>query len=248
MSLCGLCLATSAWADGPWTMSTGMDMSQGLYGGSSQTEMRIRFVALRYAQGDFSHKLTLPWLELTGPGAVASSGDGMIVVPGGNSATRSRVSGWGDTLWSSTWSAYTHGPHSLDVGVRLKWATCSVSQGLSTGKNDVAGQVSYYYGSGAMSAMISGGYKWMGRVDGQDYRDVAFAALGLTRRVGAGTSIGVVLDWRQSVVSGVAEQWELSAYAAHELDHHWGVQGWLYSGFSHASPDVGAGMAVSYRF
>lgn len=80
--------------------------------------------------GRWLTKITIPWLEISGPGAVAG-GDSEVIVTN-NLRKHSTESGFGHIASSITYTALqsTDQKFTLDVGANVKFATASVQKGL----------------------------------------------------------------------------------------------------------------------
>jgi hypothetical protein len=67
--------ASNAFADG-FSASVGGDYSRGDYGSSSSTNVFYMPFSAKYDTGAFSYSLTVPWISVTGDGAVVPGGFG----------------------------------------------------------------------------------------------------------------------------------------------------------------------------
>ena len=134
------------------------------------------------------------------------------------------------------------------MGGKVKLATADSARGLGTGKSDQSLQLDGYQILGQNTLMGTVGYKWMGKPDGSQFRDAPFASLGLSRQLSDTVSVGGILDWRRSVVASRSDQVEFTLYALRNVDKHWRLQAYLYGGSNSASPDVGGGASVNYRY
>ncbi len=231
-------------------LSSGLDYSSGSYGGASTTEISTAFVMGRYTAGPLSFKLTLPYLELKGPAIAMGGGDAMVIAPGSAATLRGRVAGQGDVVASLGYEAW-HDPEkdlALDVAARIKFPTADASKGLGTGERDLALQLNAYKGWGRATLLLGMGYRWMGKPEGSSYRDVLSASAGLAYGLDELTSVGGIVDWRQSVLASLADQRELTLYVSHKLSRQWSLQAYVYAGATDASPDAGGGASLGYRF
>ena len=239
-------LATHA-AEG-FNLSTGFDYSSGKYGGTASTEISSAFLMAKYETGPVTLKLTLPYLAISGPATGTVGRDTVIVAPG--AANRGRVSGLGDVVAGIGYYAWHDAQNglALDLGAKLKLATADSTKGLGTGKSDQSLLANVYKTWDKNTLMAGVAYKWMGKPDGSNFRDVASAFVGLSHRLSDETSLGAIVDIRQSVVSTSSDQRELTLYIAHKLSRHWNTQAWLYAGTTSSSPDAGGGASLGYQF
>jgi hypothetical protein len=243
----------AAAADG-LTLSAGFDYSTGKYGGSESTDVLYLPVIVQYESGPLILKLTVPHIEISRPAGIGSNSIVPVEddsIPATATVGQSnKVSGLGDAVGAVTYNLFFDGASGLviDVTGKAKFATGDQNQGLSTGKNDYALQVDGYKAIGQTSLLATVGYKWMGKPDGFDFRNVPYASAGIAYKVGAATTVGTIADYRGSVVSAAPSHRELTAYVAHHIDKNWKLQGYLVGGLSSTSPDVGIGALIGYVF
>jgi hypothetical protein len=74
---------------GTWRISTGVNYSQGDYGDVQDTKVISAPVAVRYRQGNFSVRVSLPYVSIDGPGTLLDSPQGRDSGGGGNSGSGS---------------------------------------------------------------------------------------------------------------------------------------------------------------
>jgi hypothetical protein len=231
-----------------FNLSSGLDYSHGKYGEASATEISSAFLMVKYVTGPVTLKFTLPYLEISGPASGAVGRDTVIVAPG--TSTHGRVSGLGDLVAGIGYDAWHDAENglALDVGAKVKFATADSGRGLGTGKSDQTLLINAYKTWGKNTLMAGAAYKWMGKPDGSNFRDVSSAFVGVSHRLSDETSLGAIVDIRQSVVSTRSGQRELTLYVTHKLTRHWSTQAWLYGGTTPSSPDAGGGASLGYQF
>ncbi|MDD5295654.1 MAG: transporter [Rhodocyclaceae bacterium] len=229
-------------------LSTGFDYSSGKYGGSVPTEISSAFLTAKYEQGPLTLRLTVPYLEIRGPATGALGRDTVTIGP--RAGDRGKVSGLGDLVAGVGYFAWQDAQSglALDVGGKLKLPTADSAKGLGTGKSDESLLINVYKTSGRTTLMAGAAYKWMGKPDGSNFRDVASAFVGVSHGLSDETSVGALVDLRQSVVSTLSDQREITLYVAHKLSRQWNAQAWLYAGTTTASPDAGGGASLGYQF
>jgi hypothetical protein len=246
----------AAAADG-LTLSAGFDYSSGKYGAAASTEVLYLPLMAKYESGPLILKLTVPRVEINRPASSGSTSvvtvteeDFPIVTTAATAGQSSRVSGLGDVGGAVTYNLFFDGASGLlvDVTAKAKFATGDQNLGLSTGKNDYALQLDFYKTIGQTSLLGTVGYKWMGKPDGLDFRNVPYASAGIAYKLGVATTVGIIADYRQSVVPTSPSIRELTLYLAHHLDKNWKLQGYLVGGMSDASPDAGVGATIGYAF
>lgn len=249
--LCGMITATAlatlpAAADPGFSFTTGMDYSTGKYGGTESTDILYIPLTGKYEADKYTLKLTVPYLQITGPGNVVRD-VGQIGTP---SATRTRQSGLGDVVVAGTYNMYegrTNGT-LMDLTAKIKFGTADEAKGLGTGKNDYAVQADLYKTLGKNTVFGTLGYKVMGSPAGITLNNVFYASLGAGHKYSQETSAGLILDLREKASATGFEQRELTAYVSHKLGKTWKAQAYGVKGFSNGSPDWGAGAMVTAAF
>lgn len=230
-----------------------IERSSGKYGGSTSTDILFVPIVARYETGPTIYKLTVPYVEISGPGNVQIT-NGMSI---GQAATgpitpstpNGKASGLGDIVGGISYNAYYDAISGLlvDVGGRVKFATASKDKGLGTGKNDFSVQTDVYWSLGRNSTVTATlGYTWMGKPVGSNFRDTVFGSLGVSHKINADMAISSFLDYRQAVVSGNVAPSELSLYLSRRVDKHWKLQAYALAGLSNASPAQGFGLILGY--
>lgn len=226
---------------GELTLSSGFEYTSGKYGDRDpSTSWYFPFVA-RFDEGPATFKLTLPYLRNTG--AVSRTPDG-VVIPGSGGTQE----GLGDLVAAAGMTLLTHGDFSVDGIVKLKLPTADPDKELGTGKTDWSLQADAWWRTGALTTLVTLGWKKYGDPDGVDFRNPLFASLGLSWRLSATTSIGVFHDWRERLTPRGVEVSEATLYLSWKPEPDWKLQVYAVQGFSDASPDLGVGMLVSRTF
>jgi hypothetical protein len=233
-------------ADPGFSLTTGLDYSTGKYGGTESTDMLYIPVAGKYEADKYTLKLTVPYLQVTGPGNVVRD-VGQI---GPASTTRTKQSGLGDIVVAGTYDMY--GGHAngtfVDVTAKIKFGTADEAKGLGTGKNDYALQADLYKTFGKNTVFGTLGYKVMGSPPGVTLNNVFYASLGVGHQYSQETSAGLILNLQEKAFPTGFPQQELTAYVSRKLGKTWKAQAYAVKGFSNGSPDWGAGAMFSAAF
>jgi hypothetical protein len=229
------------------SLTTGIDYSSGKYGGSTATSMRYVPLILRHDSGPWTLKLTLPYLEITGPGNVIGGTDPIVVNPGAAAMTRRTASGMGDVVASAGHSLVSgESGWYVDLTGKVKFGTADAAKGLGTGKNDYALGTDVFRTAGRMTGIASIGYKVTGSTDTLPLRNVWFGSLGATGKTAAGNTLGLNYDFRQSASRGTAAPRDITGFISMPLDRRLKLQFYLSRGLSDGSADFGAGAMVGY--
>jgi|GEM_PF-319461 len=244
LGLCGMLPGVNACAaaQGRFTLSSGVDYSTGNYGETTATRVLYLPFTGKYENRDWMFKLTVPRVEINGPGMVAV-GD----MQSGSPATRGRAGGLGDvvatvarTFWQSPDQRWL-----VDLGGKVKLGTASAEQGLGTGENDYALYIESYRTWRQLTLLGTLGYRVMGDTADIDFTHVWHGSVGASWRLDARQSLGAMFDWRQASSASSGEQREYTLFHAWHLNDTYRLQTYLVKGQATASPDWGGGLALS---
>ncbi len=230
-------------------LTTGIDYSTGKYGLSEVT--RIKYVPFigKVEYGRWQAKVTVPWLEISGPGAV-TGGDSKIIV---TDILRQRHtdSGLGDVVTGLTYTAYqsTEQKLTLDAGAKIKFATASAQKGLGTGANDYAVQLDAYKTLNSFDKLTllgTIGYKTFGKPTLSEYGldDTWFATIGAAYKINATNSAGLLIDLREAAWAKNSEIREYTAYYTHRFSPRYNLQSYFTVGDTRSSVDYGGGIML----
>jgi hypothetical protein len=224
-----------------------MDYSTGKYGATEKTETFYVPFGLKFETSDWTWRATIPYVESTGPSTVSGAGADMVTLTN-QQGTRRKVSGLGDIVLSTSWSALQQGPWLVELGAKVKLSTSDESKGLSTGKNDFSVQTEVYRTLDSHTLFGTLGYKKMGDPNGTDLKDPFYVSLGWSFRATQASALGLSYDFRQKIQDGGSPIREFTGFLTHKLDSQWKLQAYLVSGYSKASPDLGGGVFVFYTY
>lgn len=237
-------------ADGSFTLTSGVDYSSGKYGQSQSTDITYIPLIAKYETDNTTVKLTVPWLQITGPGDVV--GADAILVRGNTSSKKTTESGLGDVVLSATQTIANFGetrPLTLDLTGKVKFATASKTKGLGTGENDYSvGLDAYKQISKPITLFGGAGYKLMGDPTGVNLNNVWFGSAGLSYRINPSTSASVMADYRQRTLNSSDSLREVTAFITHKFSAQYKLQSYITHGYSDVSTDWGGGLMLGYIF
>lgn len=262
----------AAEEEGYLSLGVGFERSSGKYGGTATIESTSIPVTLRYARDDWSVKLTVPYLSVTGDGSViingirGSGGGGMrmgIGMGGGGggggggttttttsttTSTRVTNSGLGDVSLFASHALWQNegGDAGLDAGVRIKFGTANTM--LGSGENDYAAQVSGYAAFGDVTPGLTLGYEKLGSTATVPLDGAAYASAGLDYLLGDESNMGVEYWYAQPASATGYAQRELTLYAATQIGEDSSLRAFVMKGLSDGSPDSGFGVSLSSGF
>lgn len=238
-----------ALADEPQlTFTTGADYSSGKYGQSEKTNITYTPLIAKYETGRWTLKLTVPWIEIDGPGGV--SADNRIVTGTNISNKRVIESGLGDIVASATYSAIQLSKQRIyiDIGAKTKLPTASTSKGLGTGEIDYTLFADIYKMIDKVTIFGTTGYKVLGDPDGVNLRNVWFGSLGTVYKFDKKNSAGAMIDIRQATSDSGTNLQEYTVFYSHKFNDTYKIQTYLVSGETRSSVDIGGGAMLSMSF
>ncbi|MEZ0262202.1 MAG: hypothetical protein ACAH80_14435 [Alphaproteobacteria bacterium] len=228
---------------GKATMSLGYNYSQGDYGQASDTKVHYVPATVKYKWGEWTAKLIVPWIQITGPGVVV--GD----VPVGAPRPVGTESGLGDVNVSLAWTHVlnTKGT-TLEITGISKIPTADEDKRLGTGLWDETLQAGLIQPLGNWFVMGNVGYKWNGDNASFPLDNVWKGTVGGGYRFNAATSAGVIYDYREKQ-SAMGDPLNLAtAFVSHDFGEGFSAQLYGSAGFSNASPDGAIGIQFNKEF
>lgn len=238
-------LPLTAVAEGKLSLTAGLEYTSGDYGATSDTDIWALPIGLKYQTGPLTLRLGTSWLRITGPGGVTPEGE-----PIGSAGARTTEQGMGDITTSLTWNLLDERKYAvgLDVGAKVKFGTADEKKSLGTGENDYALQAEIFKPIDAWNPFFKLGYSWKGDPSGIDYRNVWYGSTGTDYRLSKTYSVGAYYDWRQKLTATGNPISEATLYFNTRINDSNKLNVYLIKGFSDASPDWGAGLALSHVF
>lgn len=234
---------------GRFSLEAGADYSTGKYGSAQATDILYVPVTGKYQGKEWTLKLSVPYLRITGPGnVVAINGTGVTgVAAATNRPTRS---GLGDVVVAATRNLHNGGATGLVVNLtgKVKLATASRSKGLGTGENDYALQSDLFKVMGNQTVFGSLGYRLYGSPSGYSFNNVFYGTLGISRKLGPDLNGGVMFSAGQKITATSSSRQEALLFVNHKMAKNWKAQGYLLKGFTNSVPDWGGGASLSYLF
>lgn len=235
-------LAQSAGDDTSFTITSGVDYSQGDYGTGTDTDILVAPVSARLSTGNLRLSASLPYLRIEGAGIVGGDGGPIVVDPNSPSTTRS---GLGDlTLGVNYGIPEEDAGFGLDFGARVKLPTAET--GLGTGKTDVSfsGELSRTFGT--VTPFVQAGYRIMGDPDTVNLENVWFGSIGASAAVGRSVLLASY-DYRQSTTALVEDSQEVFGAFSAPVSDRLNLTFYGSAGLSDGAPDYGVGAMVTLR-
>lgn len=238
----------SAFAEenGKFSLEAGMDYNTGNYGSTQSSSILYVPVTGRYQGKSWSMKLTVPYLEISGPYNVIN-GIGPTGITTVASSTRS---GLGDVILAGTRNAYYGASSGLVVNLtgKIKFGTADSSKGLGTGKNDYAFQTDIYKMTGRFASFGTLGYKIYGKPAGYKLNNGYYGLLGGSYRFDKNINGGVMFALAQKSSPTGSPRMETIFFASRILDRNLKAQGYVLKGFTKSVPSWGVGASAIHLF
>ncbi len=229
---------------GKFSLETGMDYNTGTYGGAQSTSIKYVPVTFKYQRKLWSLKLTVPYLQISGPYNVING-----LGPTGTASTiTSTRSGLGDVVATATRNIfYSDSSRSIvNMTGKVKFGTASSEKGMGTGKNDYAIQFEVYQLTGSMTSFGTLGYKVYGKPTGYTLNNVYYGSLGGSYKFNQDTNGGLLLSLAQQSTATGSSRKEVILFVSQKLGKYLKVQGYLLKGFTRSVPDRGIGASVVF--
>ncbi len=224
---------TALWDSTTWDVSTGFDTSTGSYGGPADTTVLSVPLNLRAQFDSVRVELSVPYLDVSGPGTYTGG-----VVGGG--------SGLGDVTAGLAWIVLTEDAWpAVELAANVKIPTAA--DNLGTGELDYTLFANFSrWVTPDVMLFGSAGYQWLTDSSTVELENGALASAGVNYKPAADVSIGVAASYRQEYFDGLGEQVTLSPYVVWSFDTNWRATGYATVGFTEASPDAGGGLRIIY--
>lgn len=226
-------------------LAVGVDYSSGDYGEDVDTDFLAIPVTAKVQKGDFNVRVTLPYLDVSGPADVIP-GDGGVRGGNGAGEVTSR-SGFGDATIAATYSLGVSNTTYFDVTGKVKLPTASTEKALGTGTTDFTLQGEVLQVFGDVSLAVRGGRRFNGSSDDFQLEDVWLAGAGAYASLGD-TTLGLDYDWRDGSLPTAPNRSELTGSITQKLNEQLRLQAYAYTGLADGSPDLGAGAQILLRF
>ncbi len=231
-------------AEGKLSFSTGATYITGDYGNPETTEIYYVPFTFKYKIEKFNFKLTLPYLEKTGPkNVIKDIGQvGQQVV-----RTRTTESGLGNITAAARYNVYYNPDYKLllDAEGKVNIGTASEDKGLGTGKTDYSFRMGVYKVIDKLTPYAKVGFKVYGS---PQLNDVFFVSSGLSYKITTNISAGADYAWREKVSNSGSEKHQITAFSTQKLTKNWGLQEYVIKGFGRSAADWGGGISISYGF
>lgn len=232
---------------GEYSISAGVEYTEGDYGTSIDTSMLYMPVALTYQADKYMWRVTVPYVRISGSEDVLfSSTKRSPMFSTSTTSSRERTdSGLGDIILTGRYLLQKETPNSpwLAMTANIKLGTADKDKLLGTGENDYAIQLDM--AKDALYGYV--GYEVIGDSTNVDYNNVLFAAAGLSLPVGDNMLAGAELYAEQAAVSGRDSVTEATLSLSRPLGKDKRFSIYILKGFTDVSPDWGLGVLLVHQ-
>lgn len=270
--------ADAAEVEGPsqaapqWRVIATVNYSSGSYGADSRTNILYAPMTVRRVFRDGDVSLTIPFLSISGTGAVRLVGgvptrtSSAIAGPVGALAAVSRGgkgpgasplaaattdSGLGDMILRGRYYLIEESSVMPLVAVtgRVKLPTADADRGLGTGEFDEGAGVELTKTLGdRWLAYLDGGYNLAGDAPGTNFNNQWWYDVGVGYDVTESLHMSVFYEEYRALVNTVNNARDLLAVANYVVDDTVHLTGSLLVGLSNGAPNYGLGGGVRFRF
>ncbi|GAB4519420.1 MAG: hypothetical protein Kow00133_05110 [Amphiplicatus sp.] len=251
-------------------LATGFEYTRGLYGAFDETEIAIASVSARYSVDGWTYSLAVPYVRVTGPGApfspqaapsfalrppegfdaaalplISLPDDPSFLFPRLNPTTE----GFGDvTAGIGRSFELKRGRLYLDTAALAKLPAGNVDKLIGTGRADLTLQADLVYETRRFGVVAGAGRTFVGKTPRFDLQDRWRLSAGVYAPVGRRLTVGALYDWREPLVVGSDDISEVTTYVSMRINRRLSVLAYSVTGFSDASPDIGAGLRLAVDF
>jgi hypothetical protein len=226
----------------PWDLDVGLNYVTGDYGLSQDTDVWVQTTTINYEQDVWHLSATVPLISITGPASVVGNV---------SRADTSTERGLGDITLAAAYKITNSGTgrSDFDFTTRVKLPTANEDKGLGTGKTDFNFELNYHHTIGRVTPFATLGYRFLGHSAAYPLKDGFYTTLGVATPIAQdGTTAGLALTWRERIVDGADNAEEAMVFLSHPLNTRWKLQGYALTGFTDASPNLGLGGLIGYKF
>lgn len=231
------------------TGTAGLLYSDGNYGTRINTDVLLGLSSLSLSKDDFEFTAAIPYMRISGRGLVVfdASGNPIVINRRTNLPPDVRT-GWGDLTLSASYtvpSMILGGYEARLTGI-AKVPTSPARRRLGTGEADFGVSMDVSRQFGAWTPFVTAGYMYRGEPAGYTIYDTVSVAAGTSLELRSDLVATASYDFDSADSPLVQAGHSLSASLSWIHDNHLTLTGYTMIGLSAGSPDVGAGLLVSY--
>jgi len=236
---------------GDWHISgtAGVLESNGSYGTPINTNVLLGLSSLSLSNDEFKFTASIPYMRISGRGLVVfdASGNTIVINRRTNLPPDTRT-GWGDLMLSASYTipAMILSGFEMRLSGIVKVPTAPARRRLSTGEADAGMSVDVSRHFGAWTPFLTVGYMHRGEPAGFTLYDTTSVSAGSSYEISSNLAAVVSYDFDSADSPLVPGGHELAGSLSWIRDDRWTLTGYGTVGLSAGSPDVGAGILISY--
>ncbi|MEM6536343.1 MAG: hypothetical protein AAF668_01295 [Pseudomonadota bacterium] len=254
LACCVTPLATIANA-ADYALTLGAEFSSGDFGLPENTDVLISSAEASSTVEDWRYSASLAYVRISGPTVLIAptpvetlQNRRPIPNPPGVAAEL-RTDGIADLLLSTSRTIRFPKENALlDVSVSVKVPTGDADRFLSTGQTDVGLRADFIKRIGEFSFGLGAGYIVSGKTDRFDVQNRAQISISAFHSISDTIGLGVAAEWREPILTGLDDITEISFYASAPVSHQTSVVGYVLTGVTQTSPNIGGGIRITRSF
>lgn len=257
----------------PWRISATVNYTNGSYGTDSRTNILYAPMTIRRVFRDGDVSLTIPFVSISGTGAVrlvggvptrtgggsvntgtgtVGGGPGRGKSPGASPLSSTTTdSGVGDLILRGRYYVFEEGDLAPLVALtgRIKIPTADADRGLGTGEFDegIGVELTKTLG-GRWLAYLDGGYNVIGDAPDTNFNNQWWYDVGLGYDVTDHLHMSLFYEEYRALVNTVNNARDLLALTRYVINDTVNLTGSLLVGLSNGAPNYGFGAGVRFRF
>jgi hypothetical protein len=227
----------------------GLQYSNGDYGTTRNTSVLIGLPTLGVETGDFQFNLSMPYMRISGRGLVLFDAAGNPIVVNRRTSLPPAVrTGFGDLNLSATYTVPKDVLDDFEVKLTAgtKLPTASARRRLSTGETDFSLSADISRQFGAWGPFLTVGYLLPGKPAAFKLYNTTSMSAGTSLELSDNLVAVASYDFDSASTPLVAASHELFGSLSWIRDNGLTLTGYGTVGLSTGSPDIGAGLLVSY--
>ena len=236
LSPAALCAEITLWSNADYTA--------GHFRQTQQTRVSTVTAGVEYAAERWTTRLVVPYVHVNGPDVVVP-GVGLVQRPAPRGSRHS--SGYGDPTLSAQFNVQRGSEDALsfDAGLDLKLGTSNPADNVATSETDLGLHVDAYRSWDDFTGFATLGYRFVGRPDGWNLRDVVHGTLGWKYRASSASAWGMAYMASSKTSGRTTTQGRMMVFITRRFGRGYDAQLHVLTGASRSSPALGMGLTVN---
>jgi hypothetical protein len=231
--------------------SLGFGYSDGNYGTAKDTDVQLGLPTLSAKTNDFQFNVSMPYMRISGRGLVVFDAAGNPIVINRRTSLPADVrTGFGDLNLSATYAVPPVVLDDFEVKLtgRVKIPTASARRRLSTGKADFGMSIDVARAYGRWEPFVTVGYLLSGQPADFSLKNTLSISTGTSFELTDSLIAIASYDYDSASSPLVSSSQEMFGSLSWIANDKITLTGYATGGLSYGSPDIGAGLIVTYGF